>query len=233
MLNLIGEALAKWKSDRQSGPVIAVSQPPDARYLRTPPPGALILNVFTRIPHTDSDGTGWTPNHATGRDHMWLSEADWRSLLPPEWKNGVTYPLNGTIAARLARFHLVDNVRGEPDAWRSEQVRIAEFRLTVEDPLIGRIRLNGTARMEANGRGYNARLQGELICDRKRSCLTQIELLAWGEAWGEGNYTRGAPKGQFPLLVSLSLAGNTPADRVPPQSIRSQQDYWGASRASW
>ena len=74
-------------------------------------------------------------------------------------------------------------------------------------------------------RGCSVRFQGVIaLAD---SSITRFDLLAWGEAWGEGTYTKGAPKGRFPLLISFARAGSKPVDRVPPQGARDWTDYLG------
>lgn len=210
----------------------------DGQYARRPPAGGLILNVFSRIPLPPPPGKTWTPNQATGRDHFWITRNEWRALLPAEWKTGVRYALPQAVTERLLRFHLVDNVRGEPDFWRRADLRAANLTLRVADARSGRLVLEGTARMEHGGeRGYEARLQGYLAYDKKQDRLTRFDLLAWGDAWGEGRYTRGAPSGRFPLVVAASLAGNggadsqSGADRVPPQASRDLSGYLGTGRA--
>src|SRR5262249_17529549 len=50
----------------------------DPHFARRPPDGGLILNVFSRIPQ-EAPGGPWTPNRATGRDHLWLTRDEWRS----------------------------------------------------------------------------------------------------------------------------------------------------------
>ena len=143
---------------------------------------------------------------------MWLTREEWRSLLPAQWRKGARYPLPRAVAHRLLRFHLVDNVRGEPPMWEGEEIQQADLWLRVEDGVTGRLALTGTARMASPGghedgtaRGYDARVQGALAYDRKAGRFSRCDLLAWGEAWGEGRYTGGAPKGRFPLLIALSL----------------------------
>jgi hypothetical protein len=208
----------------------------DNQYHREPPAGGLILNVFTRIP-LEATSEKWDPNQATGRDHMWLTRDEWRSLLPGEWRTGARYPVPWPVAERLLRFHLVDNVRGEPPMWDRREIRQSDLTLQVEDAAAGRLRLEGTARLFSTGnaygnreRGYDARLQGTLIVDRQRARVTRFDLLSWGEAWGEGRYTRRAPEGRFPLVIALSLAGERAADRIPPQGSRNLRDYMGTGR---
>jgi hypothetical protein len=242
LLEMLSAALANWRQRPPSAPDLAPAAGLDEQYRRVPPERGLVLNVFSRIP-LENAGDGWNPNRVTGRDHAWLTEAEWRALLPPVWRNGVRYPLPQSLVERLARFHLVDNVRGEPDIWQRDQIRAAEVFLVVEDAAAHRIRLEGNTRAEAPAdpqpmtapiggrlrpdRGYDARLQGYLVYDPAKKCLSRCDLLAWGEAWGHGHYTPRPPEGRFPLLIAFSLAGNRPADRIQPQGIRNREDYFG------
>jgi hypothetical protein len=231
-LTMLRTALGRWKTPEQAA-VATVAESDHAQFARRPPHGGLILDVFTRIPLEPAAGAEWSPNQAAGRDHMWLTQEEWRSLLPARWRQGSRYPLPRAVAQRLLRFHLVDNVRGEPPMWEAEEIRQADLWLRVEDAAAGRLALTGTARLESpggdegTGRGYDARVQGALTYDRKAGRFERCDLLAWGEAWGEGRYTGGAPEGRFPLLIALSLAGNTPADRIPPQGSRWLAGYFG------
>ena len=169
---------------------------------------------------------------ATGRDHLWLTREEWRALLPAEWKAGARYPVPPAVTDRLLRFHLVDNVRGEPTFWAPGDIRQADLTLRVEDAQAGRLLLEGTARMQqGEARGYEARVQGRLTYDPVQARLTRFDLLAWGDAWGEGTYTRGAPPGRFPLVIAASLAGSAGADQVPPQGCRDASSYFGTGRA--
>jgi hypothetical protein len=232
MIALLRDGIEKWKAEPKAALTLAKA-PADRQYDRTPPDNGLILNVFTRIPQKPTIGNAWTPNHATGRDHVWLTREETQSLLPKQWRKGERYPVPKAVAERIARFHLVDNVRGEPPMWERDEVRNSAMTLSVADPAAGVLKLSGSADLRSGEeRGYTARLQGLLTYDRKKGRFSKFDLLSWGEAWGEGTYTRNAPPGKFPLVVAFSLAGNSPADRVPPQALRSMGDYFSKSRAS-
>jgi hypothetical protein len=159
---------------------------------------------------------------------MWVTREEARSMLPAEWRNGLKYPVPPAVKERLLRFHLVDNVRGEPPMWARDEIRDADLTLTVEDSTTGRLKLEGSAKLRhAADRGHDARLQGFLTYDRARERFSRFDLLAWGEFWGEGTYTKGAPKGKFPLVIAGSLAGTAPGDRIPPQGSRDLNGYLG------
>ncbi len=238
----------------------------DPGFQRVPPKRGLILNVFTRIPLQFEESERWNPNRATGRDHLWLTEAEWRSIVPKKWRKGTRFRLPARVAERLVRFHLVDNVRGEPDMWRRDQIRDAKLSLVVERPKKRWLRLEGTARMDApadppmvgtsssdpaagpsalspappvrrrppsGGRlrpdpGGEVRLEGHLIDAKRKKAFSRFDLLAWGEGWGHGTYTRRPPEGRFPLVIAFSLGGKTAAERIPPQGSRLAADYFGS-----
>jgi hypothetical protein len=229
-LALFREALRRFRETGAATKAVRSEAPADARYVRRPPEDGLIVDVFSRIPLPAKPGM-WDPNQATGRDHLWLTAAERRSLLPKTWREGERYAVPSAVVNRMIRFHLLDNVRGEPNYWAREHIQQAEMTLTVESADTGTLRLEGVARMQrGNAQGYDARLQGVLQCDRKQGRFTRFDILAWGEAWGEGTYTGGAPKGKFPLVIALSLVGNRPADRIPPQASRELGTYFATDQ---
>jgi hypothetical protein len=68
-------------------------------------------------------------------------------------------------------------------------------------------------------RGYEAELKG--VVEVKDNAVVRFDMVALGDFWGEGPFTRGAPKGKFPLAISFTLADGTDvADRIPPQGSR-------------
>src|SRR5262249_27299011 len=134
MLGVLRDALARWQKlparERQPGAVQVGKGPGklDPRYARTPPHGGLILNVFTRI--LDGDRGEYARGRCStrggeraARDHLWLTRAEWQSLVPAGAKKGQRFAMPQSIAQRILRFHLMDNTRGEPPSWRSEEVR--------------------------------------------------------------------------------------------------------------
>ena len=98
------------------------------------------------------------------------------------------------IAYRIARYHLCDNTRGEPPAWRLNQVRKATLRLTVEGTDDGTVtlRLDGEVLLATDAdpkradRGFDARLLGHLRYHTEKRALERFDVVAMGEHWGEG-----------------------------------------------
>ncbi|HZT81442.1 MAG TPA: hypothetical protein VFA26_14535 [Gemmataceae bacterium] len=250
MRDVLKQALRQWQklpaSERQPG-AVQVGEPgkADQRYARTPPPGGLVLNVFTRILDRDEkEGfrkgacqAAW--GDMAARDHLWLTEAEWKALIPADPKKGGERPVPAAVVERIARFHLVDNTRGEPPLWRRDQVRSKKMTLTVEavTPKEVRLRLDGSALLATKAdpkeadRGYDVRLLGYVTYDPAARKVTRFDVVAVGDHWGEGTFTRGARPGRAPLGVAFELsAGKSAADTVPPQGAREWAEYMGRNR---
>lgn len=244
------QVLADWRklpeAERRPGAVaVGDAGDVDRRFERTPPAGALVLTVSTRILAHDDRGRlcrgtcGFAPAERAARDHLWVTEDEWRRLLPAMPVVGRSVPVPASLVERILRFHLVDNTRGEPPLWERRQVRRGYLGLRVEEVRDDRVRLrlDGSALLATGDdparskRGFEGRLLGELEYDPRTRTVQRFDLVALGDSWGEGEFTRGARPGRTPLGIAFELArGDTPADRVPPQGARVLSDYLGTSR---
>jgi hypothetical protein len=239
-------ALAKFErlpAGRRGPGAVAVGEPgkPDPNFTRTPPPGGLVVRVHTRI--LDRDGDGYCKGtcstrggDSAARDFLWLTREDVRALVPAKVEPGFTYELPRPVADRIARFHLVDNTRGEPPFWRKDDVRRSRLALQVvrasKDEIVlklsGDVLIATDADPEKADRGYDARLRGELRYLPAKGTFDRFDVAAVGEHWGEGTFTRGARPGRSLLGVAFGpVAGDRPADRVPPQAAREIGAYLG------
>lgn len=185
----------------------------DPRYSPKPPEGGLVLRVNAKVlggyEETDNRWRKLMQN-ALSRDNMWITSAEHRELV----KGRVA----SSLARRLARYHLVDNTRGEPPMWRKNEVEAVSLEIT-------RGKLHGTVKLKAESgdRGYECELLG--VIEVKKERVVRFDLVAKGDFWGEGRYTPRAPEGKFPLAVAFRLAdGNDVADRIPPQGSRGWVD---------
>ena len=181
----------------------------DARYNPKPPEGGLVVRVQTKVlGGYEETEDRWQKifHNALSRDNLWVTKEEQDALAAGR--------VPAALQKRIARYHLVDNTRGEPPMWKADEIRSIEFSL--KDG-----RLSGGVHLEtASGkRGYKVSLRGHV--EKKNGKITRFDLVALGEFWGEGTYTRGAPKGKFPLGASFTLAdGSDIADGVPPQGSR-------------
>jgi hypothetical protein len=249
MRSVLAQALRAWRKlpedQRKPGAVkVTDAGKADAAYDRAPPAGALIVSVYTRILDKTPAGEFCAGScqvpggDRSARDHLWLTEAEWKALLPASPRQGAKVAVPAALAHRLARFHLLDNTRGEPPAWRRQEVRSLKIGLTlaeVSDTAVT-LRLEGSALLATAAdppraaRGYDARLLGWLRYDRKKRVFDRFNVVAVGEHWGESALTRRARPGRTPLGVAFELSRGEPADRVPPQGSRWLAGYLHADR---
>jgi len=181
----------------------------DPRYNVSPPDGGLVVRVQAKVlggyaPTNDR----WRKifQNALSRDNLWISESEHRALAKGK--------VPQSLQKRIARFHLVDNTRGEPPMWKESEIRKLDFELRD-----GRLRGKVLLRTEDGDRGYDVDFLG--FVKSTGTEITRLDLVARGEFWGEGRFTRRAPKGRFPLAISFTLADGTDlADGVPPQGSR-------------
>jgi hypothetical protein len=142
---------------------------------------------------------------ALARDHLWIRKDEAAALARGE--------LPESVMRRIARFHLIDNTRGEPPMWAAKEIRKLEMSLS-GGKLVARVHLE----TDSGDRGYEADLLGFVGPGR-------FDVVAKGLFWGEGTYTGRAPKGKFPLAVAFTLAaGAKEANKVAPQGTKGDLD---------
>jgi hypothetical protein len=243
-------ALKEWDKlppERRLPGAIKVEDPEksDARYARQPPPGGLVVAVYSRILEADAKGIwckGSCPTKGgdlPARDHLWLTKEDCQALIPRDPKKGDIFPLPASLAERLARFHLIDNTRGEPPMWKHDEIRENRLTLTVEEASPGEVslKLEGTVLLASKAdvsqadRGFDVRILGQIHYDAVKKGIDRFDLVALGEHWGQGAYTAGARPGRTPLGIVFELTkGEQPGDRIPPQAARDIDTYLGTGR---
>lgn len=220
----------------------------DSEYVRTPFPGGLVIDVHIRNLDKSENETGYCAACSTmkagkeiriesQRDHLWLTDREWKSLVPKNPKVGDTFPVPNGIAKRIFRFHLLDSTRGEPTFWKKTDVLSSELNLKVDSVADGKIEmtLEGAALMStdpdtnAAKRGYDSKLAGKLVYNEKKNAFERFDIVAIGDHWGEGQYTPGARPGRTPLGFAFELASpENQAYAIPPEGAKNWWDYMNA-----
>lgn len=233
---------------------------PEETAVPSPPKNGLVLRVHTRAMAKDDKGEyravgvgdyplakgdvkhfEWLKDYGQfgpNVDSMWLTEAEWRALVPARPVKGERHDVAAAVTERLARFHLVPHkMVGGGAGWGRNAVRKARLGLVVEEVTDERIRLRaegfahlGTAYDAAKatspngplGHGYEAPLHGVLEYDRRKGAFTRFDLIALGDVWGRWGDANGKSMtverpGRNPVLVAFELArGDSPTNRIPP-----------------
>ncbi len=207
--NLMVQALESFDSATVTAEPIE-EQSLDPKYVRNPPSGGLMLRVYTKVLGGYEPANDWRTafQEAIGRDNAWFTKEE-KSQLIRSIKSGGELPR--VFAERLARFHLNDNTRGEPDRWTRDDIKQLNLTCDTNGVITGQVHLE-----KSNGQmGFVASVYG--IATVSENEITQLDLVAKGDFWGQGRYTHGAPAGKFPVAFAFELADKTdPADLVVP-----------------
>ena len=216
----------------------------DAAFDAAPPAGGLILKVYARGLSRDAAGnlqiykTAVARSLEPGRDHLWLTEAEWRALIPASSEPGAAVEAPERVVDRLCRRVLIDLVRvgGNGGPRKPEEVLSKELACTIEkaDAETLSLRLAGRTRVATHDGGSGASpgrpkiddyaILGFAELDRARGRLTRFDLVAYS-ATGHFDEIHGKT---LPFGVACELtAGDAPADRAPPSSYT--KDYFDAA----
>jgi hypothetical protein len=245
-----GAAFEKWKAlpeaERKPGALKGPAPAePSEEAPPKPPPEGLVVRVYMRNLKRDAGGAlaritredvkdrkafpdvdwEWADAIYTEPmpDVLWLTKAEWKSLVPASPRKGDTYEVPSQLRRRIFAFHLVNGTFGLAYCWGYR--RSGSLTLTVEEvsPLL-RMRLDGAALLGTNedpakGSGFDARLTGSLVYDPKKDAFSRFDFVAVGDYWGgDMNSGRFVRPGRTPLGIAFELAdGRSPTDLVPPK----------------
>jgi hypothetical protein len=172
-------------------------------------------------------------------EYMWLTETEWRSLVPSEPALGQRLPVHPAIAMRMARFHLSPKraLTSEDGIVDRRDVKLAELNLVVDDVKPKRIKLyltgivhhgadfdaaKATSPNGPLGFGYETPLHGILEFDRIKQEFDRFDVVAPGEVWGRWGDANGKSQiierpGRTPIGFAFELASDdSPTNRLPP-----------------
>jgi hypothetical protein len=236
-------ALAAWnklpESKRKPGAIRVGDLGQVDPKLRTPPPGGLVLQVYesrlagdlrSELRRRDKAETfGWGV-YEPGRDYVWLTEADWKSLMPTDRRKGDRFALPACVAepmiARLTDWSEANGAHWE----QPKHVRSQELTLTVEEVSAAaiRLRLEGSVRLAHDApkdavrydpalrplhhedpkafARCDVRLLGYLNYDLDKKAFTRFDVVALGEYVGPLlNPYRNADRQSFYLIKPCPL----------------------------
>jgi hypothetical protein len=206
------------------------------------PEGGLVLAVFARPLVADGAPGRYriyrNPKahlaQEPGRDHLWMTAEESKSLLPVQLRPGVSKAVPPKLVDRICRRYLIDLVRigGEGGPRRREDVVSQELKITVEEKTANRIRLRlaGSTIYRTHGPEHGVpagqrrdafQVLGWAEVDRSTGAFVRFDVVAVCET---GHFDEIGRK-VTPLGIAFTLTpGKQPADRVRPHSL--YQDYF-------
>lgn len=248
VLEMLERGLDAWKQlpkEERLGPELPPLDQTDVRRSeRFYPEGGLVLRINSRDlprekpPMPSRPGGDWRQT-AWNYDFAWFRPEEARQMVPEKAVVGEKRRIPDALIRRLARFNLVDNVRGETQPYAEEHVERAVWHAEVVKVEGGRVslRLTGETRAAAEGmwsigglrrpeptpqkRGHETQLLGFATYDPGTQRFTAFELLALGTRWGGSQFNQRADDlDPAPIGTLFVLAGDTPVERVAPAFFR-------------
>ncbi len=164
---------------------------------------------------------------------MWLTEAERKSLIPPDGVPGDKREVAPAIQKRFYSTIGIDYMEGSVN---SLPLRKSTMVLTVQsmDDKTIVLRLDGHAhfgkeldeklRREPNSRGCELRVLGTVHYDRKKQAITRFDVVGVGRAWGNKmDYLgREIRLDEYPWMYGIAcelVTGDAPKDRIPPYNL--------------
>ena len=276
----IDEALRDWnklpEAERRPGAIkLGERGPIDLkRSTAEPPPGGLILRVHGRyLAHDAKESLRTTtllkdfpgikqpatahPGHfefysEANPDFMWLTESEWKALIPANAKKGDNFVLPGALIDRMCWYHLLPNAMvsrightwGETGPKGKKGIRAKEVTLTVDSvsPASIRLTLDGFVHLGnaydpkaapwknqkdyVTSVGYEARLRGHISYDKTNGAFTRFDVIALGDMYAETSVDNWLFRpGRNPVGFTFELVSGTSAsDRLPPRGYLTRTD---------
>ena len=111
-----------------------------------------MLHVYSRDLPRESAPADWR-GKAWNQDFAWFKKEEAKQFLPQSVRSGQKRDVPAPIVRRMARAHLVDNVRGQTVAFADKHVEKARLstEVTAIEGTVATLRLEGQTRTAAEG----------------------------------------------------------------------------------
>jgi hypothetical protein len=222
----------------------ARTQPPK-RAVPKPPAGGLIVRGYCTYLRQDekkeivrSSAYYYRENPdrwrvETQSDLLWLTESEWRSLIPANPRPGGRAEVTPAIRKRFYSTIGIDYMEGSVNSLPVRQTTMTLTVQRVNDRTLV-LRLEGHAqlgqeldekrRSAPNSRGCELRVVGEVRYDRKKQAIERFDIAGVGRAWGNKmNYVhREIRLDEYPWMYGIAwevVTGDSPQDRIPPYNL--------------
>ena len=157
-------------------------------------------------------------------DYAWFRKEEARAFLPAEPKKGANHEVPRQLIERLACYHLLDNVHALNYTFfpreSVEKARLMTTVVEVEGDLVT-VHFEGETRaaIESKKIGYAPKLLGRGKYNLKERKFASFELVAVGMRWGLGSCNQRHNPAPALMGIVLTIAGDRPAERLPPAFI--------------
>jgi hypothetical protein len=217
---------------------------PPRRAVPSPPANGLIVRGYCtylrqdkkRLVRSDEYYYKENPDRwraETQSDLLWLTESEWKSLIPAKPKPGDRSEVARAIQKRFYSTIGIDFMEGSVNALPARETTMSLTVQQADDQAVV-LRLDGHAhlgkefdlklRSEPNSRGCELRVLGTVHYDPRKQAITRFDVVGVGKAWGNKmDYVRREIRlEQYPWTYGIAwelVSGDAPQDRIPPYNL--------------
>lgn len=245
VLETLEKGLTAWRElpEERRGLASPVAAEPAHRWEFSYPEDGLVLRSWNH----DVPASEWEPLVREGRwnkDHVWFTADEAMWFLPLALTAGDATVVGATVVERLARYHLVDNVRGQALPFTRDEVsgsRLDSRLLWRDGDLVG-FEITGTTTAASDGvwrmgdndwkprgefpRSITAEVLGYAVYDHGRERFTHFEMVAVGDWVGRSWLNGRGRQSEGRVGFYFELAPDTPSERVAPAYIDIYDADW-------
>jgi hypothetical protein len=217
------------------------------------PAGGLVLTIYDvpLLPRDDGlcNGGGTPGIPGPQRQSLWLTEAEWKSLVPNNPRPGATVEVSSKLVKRICLFGMRPATAWHVEHfWDPDSVKQGALHLTIQEVTESgvRMRVHGSVVLRKKSGiktrpdskidtppdledRYDARIEGVLVYDRQKNKITKWEMVALGDHQGAywPNVNRGKTACNFttdPVALGFSFELDQ-SDYALPAERRRQAPY--------
>jgi hypothetical protein len=201
MLRQVADMYARLP-ESQRKPAKAIED--ENRPMPLPPKGGLVLTIYDvpLLPAGDGFCSGGGSRGVPGpqRQSLWLTEAEWKSIVPADPHAGATTEVPAKLVKRICLFGMRPATAWHVEHfWDPDSVRRGEIKLTTLEATASRVRMRVHGSVLLSKKSgiktrsdskidtppdledrYDARLEGLLVYDRRQKKITKWEMVALG-----------------------------------------------------
>jgi len=244
------------ESQRTAPISLGANATPPERPVPAPPKNGLILRGFCSYLGRDENGRVFRPTQyyyrenpdrwatETQSDMLWLTESDWKSLVPRQLQVGAQIEVPELVQHRFFCTIGIDYMEGSVNSLPCRASRMQLTVTEVNDEAVN-LRLDGYAhighefgpqvRNQPNSRGCEVRVLGQLEFNRQRAEFNRFDIVGVGQAWGNKMeyLSREIRLDDYPWSYGIAcelVTTRTPMDLIPPYNLlhyNSSGSYFG------
>src|SRR5262249_13912897 len=218
--------------------------PPKRAVPRPPANGPIVRGYCTYLRHDGKQRIARTREYyykenpdrwlaETQSDLLWVTESEWKSLIPADPKPGDRSEVAPAIQKRFYSTIGIDYMEGSVSALPTRKTTMSLTVQRVDEQTLV-LRLDGYAhlgkefdiklRSEPNSRGCELRVFGSVHYNRAKQAITRFDVVGVGQAWGnQMNSVRPEVRlDRYPWMYAIAcelVTGDAPQDRIPPYNL--------------